>query len=271
MNTQRLVVLGLALVAACGAAFLVRSMLGGGTPAVQASPAPPAVAMSEVLVASANLQPGQALSPDQVRWDKWPTASVDRNFITHASAGSIENAVKGTVVRNPIAEGQPIANTAIVHADAAGFLAAMINPGMRAVSITISADSGAGGFVLPNDRVDIILTQKLDGTPPRARASTILQDVRVLAVDQTYQQEKDTKTVLAKTATLELTPAQAEMVAKAQTTGALSLSLRALGDSQAVAQNALAPRSGTESGDSVDIIRYGVSAGSGGQAQGRPQ
>jgi pilus assembly protein CpaB len=271
MNTQRLVVLGLALVAAGGAAFLVRSMLGGGTPAATATPAPPPVAMSEVLVASANLQPGQALAPDQVRWEKWPTASVDRNFITHAAAGSIENAVKGTVVRNPIADGQPISNTAIVHADAAGFLAAMINPGMRAVSITISADSGAGGFILPNDRVDIIQTQKLEGTPPRARSSTILQDVRVLAVDQTFQQEKDTKTVLAKTATLELTPAQAELVARAQTIGQLSLSLRSLGDSEAVAANTRAPMSGTESGDSVAIIRYGVPAGAGDAAQGRPQ
>jgi pilus assembly protein CpaB len=266
MNTQRLVVLGLALVAAGGAALLVRAMLGGGTPAVEAKPSPQ-VAMSEVLVAAANLQPGQALSPDQVRWEKWPASSVDRNFITHSAAGSIENAVKGTVVRSPIAEGQPVANTAIVHADAAGFLAAMINPGMRAVSITISADSGAGGFILPNDRVDIILTQKLDGNPPRARASTILQDVRVLAVDQTFQQEKDTKTVLAKTATLELTPAQAEQVSKAQTIGALSLSLRSLGDSQAVAANTGASASG--SGDSVSVIRYGVAAGGG--TQGRPQ
>ena len=86
MNTQRLIVLGLALVAAGGAALLVRGMLGGGTPKVEARPAP-AIAMSEVLVASANLQPGQELTADQVRWEKWPTASVDSSFITHQIGG----------------------------------------------------------------------------------------------------------------------------------------------------------------------------------------
>ena len=87
MNTQRLIVLGLALVTASGAALLVRGMMGGGTPRVEARPAP-VIPMSEVLVASANLQPGQALSADQVRWEKWPTAAVDSSFITHQAAGS---------------------------------------------------------------------------------------------------------------------------------------------------------------------------------------
>src|SRR3954466_13107885 len=122
MNTQRLAVLGLALVAAGGAAFLVRSMLGGGTPQVQAKAAP-VVAMSEVLVANTNLAPGQALAADRVRWQKWPTASVDRSFITHDAAGSEEAAVKGTVVRVPILQGQPITSTAIVHGNASGFMA----------------------------------------------------------------------------------------------------------------------------------------------------
>ena len=143
MNTQRLVVLGLALVAAGGAAFLVRAMLGGGTPAVEAKPSPQ-VAMSEVLVASANLQPGQALGPDQVRWEKWPASAVDRNFITHSAAGSIENAVKGTVVRSPIAEGQPVARgqavgtiettkaTIDVAADRDGYLFPLAAPGDEA-------------------------------------------------------------------------------------------------------------------------------------------
>ena len=110
------------------------------------------------------------------------------------AVASIDEAVKGTVVRAPLVAGQPITNTAIVHGDAAGFMAAMLMPGMRAVSITITADSGAGGFILPNDRVDVILTRKLDGNPPRVEAKTILADVRVLAVDQTFKQDKDTKT-----------------------------------------------------------------------------
>src|SRR5476651_865720 len=198
MNTQRVIVLGIALVAAGAAAFMVRSLIGGGTPQVQAAPAPPPLAMSEVLVASSNLQPGQKLTPELVRWEKWPTTSVDATFITHAAVGSPDEAVKGTVVRVPILAGQPVVSTSIVHGDAGGIMAAMLTPGMRAVSIVISAESGAGGFILPNDRVDVILTRKFDGTPPRVVSKAILSDVRVLAVDQTFSQQKDTKTVIGK-------------------------------------------------------------------------
>src|SRR5690242_2122472 len=123
MNPQRIIVLGFALVAAGGAAFLVRGMLGGGTPVVQAKPAP-AIAMSEVLVASTNLSPGQALSVDQVRWEKWPRSTVDASFITHEASVTDEQLVKGTVVRAMILPGQPITQNALVHGDASGFMAA---------------------------------------------------------------------------------------------------------------------------------------------------
>jgi pilus assembly protein CpaB len=139
----------------------------------------------------------------------------------------------------------------------------MLNPGMRAISITISTDSGAGGFILPNDRIDLILTRKGEGN--RVSSSTILTDVRVLAVDQTFKQDKDTKTVIGKTATLEVMPAQAEQVARAQTQGALSLSLRPLASTDApVASNAptRAMSHGSSdndnTGDPVSIIRYGI-------------
>src|SRR4051812_21935759 len=173
MNTQRLVILGLAVVAAGGAALLVRGMLGGGTPSVAAK-APPAIPMSEVLVASTNLVPGQALTPDMVRWEKWPTGSVDSSFITQQSAGSQEAAVKGTVVRAPIMAGQPIASTVLVHGEQSGFLAATLTEGMRAVSIPISVDSGAGGFILPNDRVDVILTPQQQNGQGGGVAETII-------------------------------------------------------------------------------------------------
>jgi pilus assembly protein CpaB len=259
MNTQRVIVLGLALVAAGGAAFLVRGMMGGGTPAVEAKPAP-AIAMSEVLVAAENLQPGQALQPEQVRWEKWPSSNVDASFITHNGVASAEVAVKGTVVRSPILAGQPVASTAIVHADAAGFMAAMLTPGMRAVSVVTSPESGAAGFILPNDRIDVIMTRKLNGNPPRAVSRMILSNVRVLAVDQTFKQEKDTKTVVAKTATLEVTPEQAEMLSTAAQSGQLSLALRALGDNEAVATAGAARPRVAFGGDAsqVAVIRYGV-------------
>jgi pilus assembly protein CpaB len=256
MNTQRLIVLGLALVAAGGAALLVRSMIGGGTPKVEARPT--AVPMSEVLVASSNLAPGQSLTADQVRWEKWPTASVDSTFITHQSVASEEAAVKGTVVRAPIIAGQPLTNGAIVHGDSAGFMAAIVTPGMRAVSITIGTDAGAGGFILPNDRVDVILTRKFGSSEPVIVTSEILlSNVRVLAVDQTYKQDKDTKTVSAKSATLELTPGQAEMVSRAQMAGSLSMALRPLGDAGEVASLEDKLKNVKDSLGPVSVIRYG--------------
>jgi pilus assembly protein CpaB len=251
MNTKRIIVLGFALVAASAAAFLARSLMGGGTPKVEAKIVQAQIAMSEVLVANSNIQPGQALTPDMVKWQNWPASAVDSSFITHAAAPNLDDALKDTVVRAPLFAGQPIANTAIVHGDAAGFMAAQLEPGMRAVSIPISVDSGAGGFILPNDRVDVILIVKNNDTPPRVIVKTILSNVRVLAMDQTFKEDKDIKTVIAKTATLELTPAQGELVAAAQSMGTLSLSLRGLGDNQAIA--AAKPVDGP-----VSVIRYGV-------------
>lgn len=262
MNTQRLIVLGLALVAAGGAALLVRGMLGGGTPKVEARPA--TIPMSEVLVASSNFSPGQELSADQVRWQKWPTASVDSSFITHQSASSEQAAVKGTVVRASIIAGQPITNVAIVHGDSAGFMAAILTPGMRAVSVTIATDAGAGGFILPNDRVDVLLTRKFNQTePPLVDSQTILSNVRVLAVDQTYKQEKDTKTVTAKSATLELTPGQAEAVSRAALAGVLSLALRPLGDQGEVASLEDKLKNAKENFGPVSVIRYGMAPNAG--------
>ncbi len=107
-----------------------------------------------------------------VRWQEWPKSDVDSTFITHEMTPDLETALTGTVVRAPIVEGEPLTNDKFVHADAAGFMAATLSPGMRAVSITITTDSGAGGFILPNDRVDVLLSDQISDTPaplPRAR------------------------------------------------------------------------------------------------------
>ncbi|HXR94912.1 MAG TPA: Flp pilus assembly protein CpaB [Rhizomicrobium sp.] len=266
MNTKRLAVLGFAGIMAVAAALLARGLMGGGTPKAVAKVAPP-VAMSDVLVASSNLQPGHALLADQVHWQRWPSASVDSSFITRKSVVSIDDAVKGTVVRTPLLAGQPIATTAIVHGHSAGFMSAMLMPDMRAVSINISADSGAGGFILPNDHVDVILARKLEGNPLRVEAKTILSDVRVLAVDQIFKQDKDTKSVIGKTATLELTPGQAQNVAAAEDLGTISLSLRPLADSDTPVASNL-PGDDDREGQ-VAIIRYGVThdTGVGGKSQ----
>jgi pilus assembly protein CpaB len=256
MNTSRVVVLGVAALAAGAAAFIARGLLGGGTEKVKALPAPPPVAMSEVLVASGNLQPGAELTPSSVHWENWPKSAVDSSFITHTEEPDLDHIVNGTVVRAPVVAGEPLTPAMMVHADSAGIMAAMVSPGMRAVSIAISTESGAGGFILPNDRVDVILTKQVSETPKRFGSRILLNDVRVLAVDQTYKEDKDQKVVLAKTATLELTPAQAQLTELGAATGTLSLALRALGDSGLDAK-ATADASSAQSGPVV-VIRYAV-------------
>src|SRR6185503_21206208 len=109
MNTKRIIVLCVAGVMAIVAALLARGMMGGGTPKVEAKIAPQ-MPMSDVLVANGNLQPGQALAADMVRWQKWPASSVDASFVTKSSVGGIDDVVKGTVVRLPLMSGQPITN-----------------------------------------------------------------------------------------------------------------------------------------------------------------
>jgi pilus assembly protein CpaB len=265
MNTQRIIVLGFALVAAGGAAILVRGMLGGGAQVAAAKPAPQ-ISMSEVLVANVNLTPGQALTTEQIRWQKWPTADVDPSFIIHEGANNEEQLVKDTVVRAMILPGQPITKNALVHGDASGFMAATLTEGMRAISISINTDSGAGGFILPNDRVDVILTRKPASGGGRSTAKTILTNLRVLAVDQTFKQEKDTRTVIGRTATVEVTPEQAETIAASAQSGQLSLVLRPLTDGAATSLNNpdnrnLTPKKRaavvTDEGP-VNVIRYGI-------------
>jgi pilus assembly protein CpaB len=271
MNTPRLIVLGLAAVAAGGAAFLARGLLGGGTSNVQALPAPAAVQTTDVLVAATDLTPGQLLLPEEVRWQKWPQSAVDPSFILLSSTPNLDQTVKGTVVRSPIVTGEPITNTKIVHSDATGFMAATLTQGMRAVSIPISVASLAGGFIMPNDRVDVMLTSQLPDAGHRFRTTTFLHNVRVLAIDQSSAEsksaDKNQKPVSdVRTATLELTQYQAERVARAQASGTLSLSLRPLADNLAMAGNnrvqaARAKYNNPESSDAsgeVSVIRYGV-------------
>jgi pilus assembly protein CpaB len=255
MNTSRVVILGAAALAAGAAAFLARGLLGGGTEKVKAAPPPP-VTTTEVLVATDAIQAGAALTPASVRWQVWPKGSVDSSFITHEEAPDVNRVVSGVVAREPLVAGEPLTASKIVHAEGAGFMAAMVTPGMRAVSIGVSTESGAGGFILPNDRVDVLVTgQTLE---KHYLSKTILSDVRVLAVDQTYKEDKDQKVVLAKTATLELSPKQAELVEMAQAAGTISLALRALGDSGLQDKTVAAGASGQPEAGPMYIIRYGV-------------
>jgi pilus assembly protein CpaB len=258
MNTQRALVVGGAVVAACVVALLVRGLLGGGTPPVMAALPQPKVTTSEVLVAANDMQPGTQLTVNSVHWQAWPKSAVDSSFITQEETPNLSDIVTGAVTRAPIVAGEPLTTVKIVHADSAGFMAATLSPGMRAVSIGISTESGAGGFILPNDRVDVLVTQQTNGGQHSFRARTVLENVRVLAVDQTFKEDKDQKVVLAKTATLELAPSEAIIVSKAQAAGTISLSLRPLVESTA---KTMADRAATQNESEIPVIRYGIAHG----------
>jgi pilus assembly protein CpaB len=267
MNNSRKFVLIGAGVAAIIVIFLVRGMLGGGTAPAKAAFVPPQITTSEVLVASNSEDSGTPLTPDMVHWQQWPKSSVDGSFITQETSPNISTIVTGAVVRSPLVAGQPITTTNIVHSSSSGIMAATLSPGMRAVSIGISTETSAGGFILPNDRVDVILTEQI-GDAHQFHARTILADVRVLAVDQTYKEDKDQKVVLAKTATLELTPQQAEATERAQASGTISLSLRGLGDTNSSNGAAAAKSSMLGSGEGdVYVLRYGVPRSAGAQKE----
>ena len=233
MNLMRYGILAIALIAATAAVFLARGMLGGGTPSSQA--ATPALALTEVLVASKDIAPGHVLDAGSVRWEQWPKSSVPGTFITKDGQPDVSKAVEGMVVRAPLIAGQPIGEGSVVHAGTAGFLAATIKPGLRAIALNVTAETSAGGFILPNDRVDVVLSRDISNGSGRKQfvTATVLRDVRVLAIDQTAHQDKDKDSVLGKTATLELTPSQSEILAQAEQVGTVSLALRALGDSAA--------------------------------------
>ncbi|MBL6852238.1 MAG: Flp pilus assembly protein CpaB [Alphaproteobacteria bacterium] len=260
MDMRRMIVLGIAVVAAIAAVFLVRGMMGGGTPQAGALIAPVRqIPTAEVLVASTPIQPGTPLNPSLVHWQSWPRSAVDSSFITREATPDLAAALNGTVTRAPIVEGEPLSNTKFVHSDAAGFMAATLTPGNRAISIPVTVESGAGGFILPNDRVDLMMTEVVSDNPKRYAAHVVLTNIRVLAMDQTVKQDKDQKTVIARTATLEVTPAQSRVVARAQAAGPITLTLRPLGENKSVADTAPANSEDNTDGN-VTVIRFGLVA-----------
>lgn len=265
MNRSRVIVLVVAVLAAGLAALLARSLLGGGTEKSKAAIAPPQIASVDVLVASEAIPAGTSLAPTSVRWQEWPKSNLDDTLITREMAPNLTDAVKGTVARASLIAGEPITTTKIVHADSAGFMAAQLSPGMRAISIAITTESGAGGFILPNDRVDILMTRQVSDSPRTFAAHTILRDIRVLAIGQTYTESKDQKVILGRSATLELTPNQSEIVQRAAAGGTLSLILRPLGDNSIQTAQAdksrTQPHEGDEENDgaNVSVIRYSIS------------
>jgi pilus assembly protein CpaB len=252
MKVAQIAVLGIAVAAGTGAVMMMR-----GTPQPAPVPvvqAPPPVPKTEVLVAASDLPMGQALKSSDMRWQEWPADAAGGGLIKKGDSGgkTIEE-LSGSIVRYAMLNGEPIRREKLIKGQG-GFMSAILPAGMRAVAISIDnrGSTSAGGFILPNDRVDVIKTEAGgDGAP--AISEIILSNIRVLAIGQNVQERNGEKVVTGETATLELTPAQSEMIVLAQKVGQLSLALRSLADVN---------ETGTPSRDpqpsALQVIRYGV-------------
>ncbi|MDH6261525.1 Flp pilus assembly protein CpaB [Bradyrhizobium sp. BR13661] len=262
MNTARIVVLVIALGAGGVAAYLASGYDNKPAPIAPVAEKLPTV---EVLVAKSDIQLGQAVKADDLLWQTWPQATASSAFIRRDSRPNAQNEIGGSIARVPLMQGEPIREQKLVKADGSGFMAAILPSGMRAVSTEISAETGAGGFILPNDRVDIVLTRRLknpDTNGPTGGNDLILSEVvltniRVLAIDQAPKEKDGQTTVIGKTVTLELKPEQVATLSASRQGGTLTLALRSIADASAAdgsPDEALKQRQSA----GVNVIRYGV-------------
>nr|WP_315383741.1 Flp pilus assembly protein CpaB [uncultured Sphingomonas sp.] len=251
MDARRLLLLVGALLVAAVTAFMARSLvLGSAAPAAGAmAPGVPAAAAAapvnttEVLVAKRALPVGTILDATALEFRPWPKDLVEGAYYVRGQSEPAK--LQGAVVRFAVPAGQPVTQGALVKPGDRGFLAAALGPGMRAVTVPVSAQSAVAGFVFPGDHIDLILTQTVSGDGPPLRASeTVLRNLRVLATDQRTDKQTDDKgktlVTAYSTVTVEATPKIAEKIAVAQTVGTLSLSLRSLADTQGDLDEAIA-------------------------------
>lgn len=244
MDARKVILLVGALLVAAVTAFMARNMFAGSNaPTAAAAEAP--VTGPMVLVATRPLPVGTIIDADSFRFQPWPEELVEGSYFIRGETDA--DSLIGTVVRNEVTAGQPITQGALVRPGDRGFLAAALGPGMRAVTVPVSAQSGVAGFVFPGDRVDLVLTQEVEGGgdgPPLFASETIVRNLRVLATDQRTTNEPnddgEVEVIVSNTVTVEATPRIAEKIAVAQTIGQLSLSLRSIADNTAELERAIA-------------------------------
>jgi pilus assembly protein CpaB len=245
MNTARIVVLAIAVGAGGLAAYLASGSDKKPQPAQTVQ-----LPTVDVLVAKSDVQLGQAVTANDVAWQAWPASAASSSFIRRDQRPDATTQLTGSIARSPFIAGEPIRESKLVSAKGSGFMAAILPTGMRAISTEISPETGAGGFILPNDRVDVILSKReknADHPSDSVHSETILSNVRVLAIDQTIEEKNGQKVVVGKTATLELKPEQAETLAQSRQVGTLSLALRSLADANA-------PETRADDQSSINII-----------------
>ena len=274
MKLSRVAVLGVAAAAGLIAMVLALNMTA---PAPKPSPEPPKQVNAnteKVLVATRDLVMGQTIEGKDVAWRDWPKDSVSDQFITGGAQAS-ETAIIGAMARASFYAGEPISDAKLIRSDR-GFMSAILPKGKRAVAVKIAADTSAGGFILPNDHVDVIMTRRIgqggaNTSGPEFQTETILQNVRVLAIDQTVEKanKKDgganADSVVGRTATLELTPEQAKIITVAQQmSDRLNLALRSVADSSPNAagtgKDAVGLIGGANGEGTITVVRDGVAS-----------
>jgi pilus assembly protein CpaB len=284
MSPVRLIILLIAAGAAIGAVFLVRSMQAPA-PAVAASEIPAAapvaveIPLKQILVANNTIPAGKFVSLDDLKWQGWPADAQMDSFIDQEKMPEALEKMVGAVARVDVVKGEPVTATKLQHPGTAGFMSVMLTPGMRAVSIEIETETAAGGFIQPNDRVDVIVTREVENasasSAPLAgiRSDLILSNIRVLAIDHVYGTppaeggEEEVRTgqgavIVGSRATLELSERDATLVNTARKAGELSLTLRSIAD-MAGPQGATGAgkvyRDGvSQDAEGVRVYRYGT-------------
>ncbi|MFN3857289.1 MAG: Flp pilus assembly protein CpaB [Caulobacter sp.] len=261
MSPVRLFILVIAALAAIVLAFMVRGVFGGKpqAPAPVTAAAPAAKPTVQVMVAKRDLPVGTRLTAADLGWQAWPAEGLNPTFITDGSApavaktgaeGVAEQAGKtasnlfagaglegmvGAIVKEPFVSGEPIVARKVVRGGEGGFMSVVLGPGMRAMAAPVTVESAAGGFILPGDRVDVIYSRESQEENVRGQVTrTVIRNVRVLAIDQKPEPEKDVKSMVGASVTLEVPAGDAEVfagaVAAARQNGVLILTLRGVGD-----------------------------------------
>jgi pilus assembly protein CpaB len=255
MNTARIVVLTIAIGAGGIAAYLASGSDKPDAPAAPVAQLPTV----DILVAKSDIGLGQSVKAEDLLWQSWPTASAS-NFISRVSRADAIKDVTGSIARSPFIAGEPIRDQKLVKAEGSGFMAAILPTGFRAVSTEISPETGAGGFVLPNDHVDVLLSKREKSADTKGAdlvsAEIILTNIRVLAIDQAPKEKDGTNTLVGKTVTLELKPEQAETLARARMSGTLSLALRSIVDAKTVEVKS----DEIKRNEGINVVRYGIAS-----------
>ncbi len=279
MGSARIALLAVAAIAAIGLAFIVRGMVTPKRPEAVAA-APPPQPVVQVLVAKRELPIGTRLTPADLGWQPWPADALNAAFVTDGAAPALPakmpdkavqkaarvandmvmpqgpmQAFEGAIVKEALAAGEPVVARKVVRAGQSGFMAVVLQPGMRAMAVPINAETAAGGFILPGDRVDVLQSRSDSSSGSKTMLTEVLmRNVRVLAIDQNIEPAKDARTIVGGVATIEIPAADVEVIARGKAQGEMQLALRSYADIGGAPGRGVASRA---SAQGVRVFRAG--------------